>query len=140
MVIAKPEWFKRKNRKNRGFLGYQITWQGAVYLTVAIISLLFGILFTESLIINLIAAGLFLFLFMDALSASLKSMDEREQMHYAIAMRNAAWGMIITMIIMSIIFSSFSGIKANLSILFIITALIGGIINVMTLYKLERGS
>lgn len=137
MVIAKPEWFKRKNR---GFLGYQITWQGAVYLTVAIIVLLFGILFTESLIINLIATGLFLFLFMDTLSASLKSLDERERMHSAIAMRNAAWGMIITMIIMSIIFSSFSGIKANLSILFIITALIGGIINVMTLYKLERGS
>ena len=137
MVIAKPEWFKRKNQ---GFLGYQITWQGAVYLTVAIIVLLFGILFTESLIINLIATGLFLFLFMDALSASLKSLDERERMHSAIAMRNAAWGMIITMIIMSIIFSSFSGIKANLSILFIITALIGGIINVMTLYKLERGS
>ncbi|WP_321421086.1 hypothetical protein [uncultured Methanobacterium sp.] len=137
MVIAKPEWFKRKNR---GFLGYQITWQGAVYLTVAIIVLLFGILFTENLIINLIATGLFLFLFMDALSASLKSLDEREQMHSAIAMRNAAWGMIITMIIMSIIFSSFRGIKANLSILFIITALIGGIINVMTLYKLERGS
>jgi len=137
MVIAKPEWFKNKNQ---GFLGYQITWQGAVYLTVAIIVLLFGILFTENLIINLIATGLFLFLFMDALSASLKSLDEREQMHSAIAMRNAAWGMIITMIIMSIIFSSFSGIKANLSILFIITALIGGIINVMTLYKLERRS
>ena len=137
MVIAKPAWFKRKNQ---GFLGYQITWQGAVYLTVAIIGLLFGILFTENLIINLIATVLFLFLFMDALSASLKSLDERERMHSAIAMRNAAWGMIITMIIMSIIFSSFSGIKANLSILFIITALIGGIINVMTLYKLERGS
>jgi hypothetical protein len=137
MVIAKPEWFKRKNR---GFFSYQIAWQGAVYLITAITVLLIGILFTQSLIINLMSTAIFLFLFMDALGASLKSMDEREKTHSAIAMRNTAWGMIITMIIMSILFSSFSGIKANLSILFMVTALIGGIINIMTRYKLEKES
>jgi hypothetical protein len=72
--------------------------------------------------------------------ASLKSMDERAKLHYSIAMRNAAWGMIITMILIFMILSSFNDVKANLSLLIIFTALVGGIINFATRYKLEKES
>jgi hypothetical protein len=136
MVIAKPEWFKSKNG---GFFSHEMPWQGTVYLIVTVSVLLTGILLSQDLIANLMVIAAFLFLFTDAMSASLKSMDEREKQHFSIAMTNTAWGMIITMIIISIILSSFEGIKANLSVLFIITALVGGVINFVTRYKLEKG-
>lgn len=136
MVIAKPEWF----RKKKGFFSFEMTWQGAAYL-IATVSLIFiGIMLPENMIISIIITGLFLFLFFDMMYASLKSMDERAKMHYSIAMRNAAWGMIITMIMISTILYSFNDIKANLGVLIITTALVGGIINLATRYKLEKDS
>lgn len=136
MVIAKPEWFKKK----KGFFSFEMTWQGAVYL-IATVSLIFiGIMLPENMIISIIITGLFLFLFFDMMYASLKSMDERAKMHYSIAMRNAAWGMIITMIMISTILYSFNDIKANLGVLIVTTALVGGIINFATRYKLEKDS
>lgn len=136
MVIAKPEWFKKK----KGFFSYEMTWQGTVYLIVTASLIFIGMMLPQNIITTITITGLFLFLFFDMMYASLKSMDERAKMHYSIAMRNAAWGMIITMIIISIIMSSFSGIKANLGILIIVTALFGGIINFITRYKLEKES
>lgn len=136
MVIAKPEWFKRRNG---GFFSHQMPCQGTVYLIVTVFVLLTGILLSQDLIANLMVIVAFLFLFTDAMNASLKSMDEREKQHYSIAMINTAWGMMITMIIISIILSSFDGFKANLSVLFIITVLAGGVINFVTRYKLEKG-
>ncbi len=136
MVIAKPEWFKKK----KGFFSFEMTWQGTVYL-VATASLIFiGIMLPQNIIISVIITGLFLFLFFDMMYASLKSMDERAKMHYSIAMRNAACGMIITMIMFSTILYSFNDIKANLGVLIITTALVGGIINFATRYKLEKDS
>lgn len=136
MVIAKPEWFKKK----KGFFSFEMTWQGVVYL-IATVSLIFiGIMLPENMIISIIITGLFLFLFFDMMYASLKSMDERAKMHYSIAMRNAAWGMIITMIMISTILYSFNDIKANLGVLIVTTALVGGIINFATRYKLEKDS
>jgi hypothetical protein len=135
MVIAKPEWFKKK----KGFFSYEMTWQGTVYLIVTASLIFIGMMLPQNIITTITITGLFLFLFFDMIYASLKSMDERDKMHYSIAMRNAAWGMIITMIIISIIMSSFNGIKANLGILIIVTALVGGIINFVTRYKLEKG-
>ena len=32
MVIAKPEWFKKRNRK--GFWSYELPWQGTIYMFV----------------------------------------------------------------------------------------------------------
>lgn len=136
MVIAKPEWFKKK----KGFFSYEMTWQGTVYLIVTASLIFIGMMLPQNIITTITITGLFLFLFFDMMYASLKSMDERAKMHYSIAMRNAAWGMVITMIIISIIMSSFSGIKANLGILIIVTALFGGIINFITRYKLEKES
>lgn len=134
MVIAKAEWFK----KRKGFFSYEMTWQGAIYLLFTISVIFIGIMLPENMIITLALTGLFLFLFFDMIYASLKSMDERAKTHYSIAMRNAAWGMIITMVVLSIISSSFNGI--NLSLLIIITALVGGVINFLTRYKLEKAN
>ena len=134
MVIAKAEWFK----KRKGFFSYEMTWQGAIYLLFTISVIFIGIMLPENMIITLALSGLFLFLFFDMIYASLKSMDERAKTHYSIAMRNAAWGMIITMVVLSIISSSFNGI--NLSLLIIITALVGGVINFLTRYKLEKAN
>lgn len=136
MVIAKPEWFKKK----KGFFSFEMTWQGTVYL-VATASLIFiGIMLPQNIIISVIITGLFLFLFFDMMYASLKSMDERAKMHYSIAMRNAAWGMIITMIMFSTILYSFNDIKSNLGVLIVTTALVGGIINFVSRFKLEKDS
>ncbi len=134
MVIAKAEWFKKK----KGFFSYEMTWQGAIYLLITISMIFIGLMVPENMIITLTLTGLFLFLFFDMIYASLKSMDERAKTHYSIAMRNAAWGMIITMIVLSIIASSFNEI--NLSLLIVTTALVGGVINFLTRYKLEKAN
>ena len=136
MVIAKPEWFKKK----KGFFSFEMTWQGTLYL-IATVSLIFiGMMLPQNMLISLPIIGLFLFLFFDMIYASLQSMDERERSHYSIAMRNAAWGMIITMIIVATILSSFNGIKDNLGVLIMVTAFVGAIINFSTRYKLEKES
>ncbi|AXV40198.1 hypothetical protein [Methanobacterium sp. BAmetb5] len=134
MVIAKAEWFKKK----KGFFSYEMTWKGAIYLLVTISVIFIGVMLPENMIITLTLTGFFLFLFFDMIYATLKSMDERAKTHYSIAMRNAAWGMIITMIVLSIISSSFNGI--NLSLLIIITALVVGVINFLTRYYLEKAN
>ncbi|OPX58376.1 MAG: hypothetical protein A4E25_01679 [Methanobacterium sp. PtaB.Bin024] len=136
MVIAKPEWFKKKN----DFYSFEMTWQGTLYL-IATVSLIFiGMMLPQNIIISIAITGLFLFLFFDMLYAYLQAMDEREKSHYSVAMRNTAWGMIITIIIFSIILSSFNGIEDNLGILIIVTAFVGAIINFSTRYKLEKES
>lgn len=136
MVIAKPEWFK----KNKGILSLGVTWQGTVYLLATVSLIFIGMMLPQNVIITVTISALFLFLFFDAMYASLKSMDERAKLHYSIAMRNAAWGMIVTMILIFMILSSFNDVKANLSLLIIFTALVGGIINFATRYKLEKES
>ena len=89
MVIAKPEWFK----KNKGILSLGVTWQGTVYLLATVSLIFIGMMLPQNVIITVTISALFLFLFFDAMYASLKSMDERAKLHYSIAMRNAAWGM-----------------------------------------------
>ncbi|MBP1944764.1 hypothetical protein [Methanobacterium petrolearium] len=136
MVIAKPEWFKKK----KGFFSFEMTWQGTVYL-IATASLIFiGVMLPQNIIISITITGLFLFLFFDMQYASLLAMDERGKSHYSIAMRNTAWGVIITMIIVSIILSSFNEIENNWGALIMVTAFVGAIINFSTRYKLEKES
>lgn len=136
MVVAKPEWFKRDNST---FLNIKMPWQGAVYYTGAAFLLLIGILLPQNLIITITIGVLFMFIILDATYATIKSMDERQNLHYSIAMRNMAWGMIVTMVILSI-FISYYSIKDNLGLLIIGTGIVGAIINLLTRYKLERGS
>ena len=72
---------------------------------------------------------------------SLKSLDEREHMHYAIAMRNMTWGILIIMITGSIVLlNNFNDIdiKTGLYILIMITAVSGALINIITRHKLEN--
>ena len=133
MVIAKPEWFKKK----KGFLSYEMTWQGTVYFLCTIAVFFIGLTLPQNIITNLTIGGLFLFLFMDMIMASYKSMDERGKKHYSISMRNAAWGMVITIILGSI-FISYIDIKNGLEILIVFTALVGGSIGFITRQKLEK--
>lgn len=134
MVIAKPEWFKRKNGS---FLSSRITWQGAIYIIVTISVIFIGMTLPQNIITEIIVAAVFLFLLMDANVATLKSLDEREKMHYSIAMRNMAWGIIIAIIIVSIILSYYE-VKNSLNILIVVIILVGGLINFITKYRLQK--
>lgn len=133
MVIAKSEWFKRLDG---GFWNYKTPWQGYIYLSGTVLVLFTGIM-SPYWYISWICSGLFLFLFFDGMYATVKAMDERDKEHYSIAMRNMAWGMIITMIVLSMLSTELIFLK-NLSWLIIITAGVGGLINLLTRYKLDR--
>lgn len=69
--------------------------------------------------------------------ASYRSMDERGKTHYSIALRNMAWGIIITLIVTSIILD-YTNTKNSLSILIMVVILVGTSLNVLTRYKLEK--
>ena len=133
MVIAKVEWFKSKEK---GF-GYK-TWQGNVFL-LFIILILFSSIFLSSYMVLLgwILCGLFLFLFFDCLFASVKAMDERDQKHYSIAMRNVAWSMLITMIVISMISTYFVFLK-NIMWFIYITGAVGFVVGTLTKHKLNK--
>ncbi len=133
MVIAKPEWY---NRRNKPFYSYGMTWQGWIYFIVTISVLFTGIL-SQTMITSIITTAVFLFLFMDMIIASYRSMDERGKTHYSIAMRNMAWGIIITLIVTSIILD-YTNAKNSLSILIMAVILVGTSLNVLTRYKLEK--
>jgi hypothetical protein len=134
MVIAKPEWY---NRRNKPFYNYGMTWQGWIYFIVTISVLLTGIMMPQNMIISIIITAVFLFLFMDMIRASYKSMDERGKAHYSIAMRNMAWAIIITMIITAIILD-YTNMKNNISILIVSITLVGALTNILTRHKLEK--
>ena len=134
MVIARQEWF---NQRNKPFYSYGMTWQGWIYFMVILVMLFTGIMLHQNMIISLIAIGAYLFLIMDMVIASYKSMDERGKMHYSIAMRNMAWGMLITIITVSIIID-YTGIKNGITVLIWSTGLVGGLTAFITRHKLER--
>ena len=135
MVIAKSEWFKRVDG---GFWNYKTPMKGSIYLLCTCLVLIIGIL-SPFMYVGWICSGLFLFLFFDGMYATVKAMDERDKEHYSIAMRNMAWGMIITLIVLSMISSEFVFLK-NVSWLIVITAGVGGLINFLTRYKLDMDS
>ena len=134
-MIAKPEWFK----KSKGIFSFEITWQGAVYLLATLSLIFIGMMLPQNVIITVTISALFLFLFFDAMYASLKSMDERAKLHYSIAMRNTAWGMIATIVMVSLVMLNFND-EVNLGVLIIATGLVGFIVNVATRYKLEKSN
>ena len=138
MVIAKPEWFKRRRG---GFWSYEMQWQGAVYMIITVSWLFVGIIFIpQNLINSIIFTAVFLFLIMDGIIASVKSLDEREQMQYAISMRNAAWGMIIAVVVLMITASNFNVTKTDLYKLIMLAILAGGMVGLITRYKLQKES
>ena len=141
MIIARSEWFAR--RKYGGW-GVSIkTWQGAVYFAG-----MFALLIALQLIPNLqtefrsIITGIwvaFLLLDMADVMWNLKK-DERERIHEAIAERNAAWGMMLVLVIGIFIELTYYALQQQIYVdPFLITALIVGvIIKSVTNYKLER--
>jgi hypothetical protein len=135
MVIAKPEWFKKRRG---GFWSYEMQWQGAVYMICTVSLLFVGISLPQNLINSVVITVAFLFLFMDGIIASVKSLDEREQMQYAISMRNAAWGMIIAMIVLMITASNFNVTRTDLYKLIMLAIFLGGMVGLITRYKLQR--
>lgn len=141
MIIARSEWFRR--RKYGGW-GVSIkTWQGAVYLA-GMFLLLTLIQFIPNLSneSRLILTGIWLvFLFVDLVDVMWKlKKDERERIHEAIAERNAAWGMMLVLVIGIFIELTYYALQQQIYIdPFLITALIVGvIIKSVTNYKLER--
>lgn len=138
MVIAKSEWFKKKNGTSSIF---NIPLKGWIYNIIAMSVIFIGVMLPQNIITEAVVAGVFLFLIMDESIVSLNSLDEREYMHYAIAMRNMAWGILIIMITGSIVLlNNFNSIdiKTGLYILIIITAVSGALINIITRHKLEK--
>ena len=134
MVIAKPEWY---NQRNKPFYSYGMTREDGVYFMDIILALFTGIMSYQNMITSLTALGVFLFLLMDMTIASYKPMDERAKKHYSIAMRNMAWGMIITLITVSIIFN-YINIEERTTVLIMFTAVIGSLIGFITRHKLEK--
>jgi hypothetical protein len=132
---SQPEWFKR----SKGIFSFGVTWQGAVYLLVTVSLIFIGMILPQNIIFTITIGGLFLFLIIDAQYASLKTMDEREHLHYSIAMRNMAWGMIVTIVMISIIMLNFND-EVNLGVLIVAMGLVGFMINVATRYKLEKSN
>jgi hypothetical protein len=54
-------------------------------------------------------------------------------------MRNTAWGMIVTIVMVSLVMLNFND-EVNLGVLIIATGLVGFIVNVATRYKLEKSN
>ena len=75
---------------------------------------------------------------MDGIIANVKSLDEREQMQYSISMRNTAWGMIIALAVLLVLSSSFNIDQLDLYRSIFVAVFAGGIIGIITRYKLHR--
>ncbi|MBI5680081.1 MAG: hypothetical protein HZC47_04215 [Methanobacterium sp.] len=141
MIIAKPEWFTR--RKYTGW-GVNIkTWQGYVYIGVMILIMIL-IIITPNLSteIRYVLTGIWaIFYFVDLIDVMWKlKKDEREYMHEAIAERNAAWGMIIVLVVGLTFELIYNSLQERIYVdPFIVTALVVGvIIKAITNYKMDK--
>lgn len=129
-MIAKPEWFNQ--RKYSGWGVTPRSWQGWVY-TLAIVVSLVIFLSIPNLDAQVRTAGTIFwvaFVILDILPimVTLKK-DEREYRNEAIAERNAAWFMVLVLVIGIMYEFVISGLNNELSINgFMILALLGGAI------------
>ena len=130
MVIAKPEWFKR--RKYSGWGVTPKTWQGRAYLIVIMsVFFIFQILPYWDVQARIIFTGAWLLFLMIDISDVMIRMkkDEREKIHEAIAERNALWIMVLVLVI-GILYQLLMGaLKQRIEIdWFIVVALFFGLI------------
>lgn len=135
MVIAKPEWFKKRRG---GFWSCEMKWQGVLYLMITFSLIFIGMILPQTLLNGVIILAVFLFLFIDGLLASVKALDEREQMQYAVSMRNASWGMVVALIVLLTLASNFNVTKHDLYVLIMLSIIVGGLVGAITRYKLQR--
>ncbi|VVB77986.1 Uncharacterised protein [uncultured archaeon] len=97
-MIAKPQWFKR--RKYFGWGAYPATWQGWLYLAVALvlIAIIQFIPITSQLKIVLTILIALILIVDTAIIMPKLSKDERDKKHEAIAERNALWAILSVLV------------------------------------------
>ena len=115
MIIAKPEWFKR--RKYTGWGATPKDWRGYLYVAIVIgIFVAFQALPFWSTTLRIIGTiAWILFLFIDHLDIIFNiGKDERERKHEAIAERNALWAIVIVLSLGLVYQIILSGLKQKL--------------------------
>lgn len=130
MVIAQPSWFKR--RKYLGWGAYPASWQGWLYIIIAIIPIaIIQAIPNLSQETRLIALGIWaILLFIDIMDVMIRmKRDEREKVHEAIAERNALWAVMIVLAIGIAYEAATSAVKGIFTVdPFIIAALVAALI------------
>jgi uncharacterized membrane protein len=135
MIIRKNEWFKRDRK---AIFGYDISWQGYVYIAViGFFPLILVSIFPKNPVIYVIYGTLLIIFVIDMIDIFL-SRDERERMHEAIAWRNASFSMIITLFIIMIIQSFYNFTSETFYLLLTAVIVVGCAIMVITKHKLEK--
>jgi len=141
MIIAKPEWFTIRKYTGWG-VGIR-TWQGAVYIAGMCITLpILLLLFSWSTEAMIIVTGIWAsFLLVDMVDVMWKmKKDEREVMHEAIAERNAAWGMMLVLVIGLLVELLYYSLQQKIYFdpVIVIALAVGVIVKSVTNYKLDR--
>ena len=134
MVIAKSEWFKRKETDGFRIFGYPQ--QGIAYILL-ICLLTIGVILPEDLLTKIIVLVLFLFLVIDCLMAYQKSLDERQLIHHAIIYRNVFLGMAIISVMIPIPLN-YNQNHGNMLNLIGMLLLSGCLMAVVTHYQLNK--
>ncbi|MFA5416547.1 MAG: hypothetical protein WC295_13740 [Methanoregula sp.] len=129
-MIAKPEWFER--RKYSGWGVKPRSWQGWIYTLVMIVPLvIFQAIPNWDTQVRTAGTVLWVaFILLDILPimVTLKK-DEREYKNEAIAERNAAWFMVLILVIGILYEIIISGMNNEFSInWFMVLALFGGVV------------
>lgn len=99
-MIAKASWFKR--RKYGGWGVSPKTWQGWVYIALIILPLVIfqALPFWDTKVRLYVTLGWVIFLMLDILPVMVTlRRDEREYKNEAVAERNAAWFMVMVLVI-----------------------------------------
>lgn len=129
-MIGKPEWFER--RKTGGWGITPKTWQGGVYLAILIIPFVIfqALPYWSDRTRIIVGIGWLAFLLLDVMHimVALKR-DEREHKIEAIAERNAAWTMMLILVIGVVYEVITSAMQQTLAVnWFLVAALFGGMI------------
>ena len=110
-MIGKYEWFRRRKYTGWGFT--PVTWQGWVYVIVAILPFILltsGAVNQTRIVFIVIWAVVVSFDFINIIIHLPK--DERDRMHEAIAERNALW-VIVTVLAIGVGYQAASGVVSG---------------------------
>lgn len=134
ILLIQSKWFKRKNKSNYWILDIQ--WQGSIYILIMILLIL--LLGGGGLIITILLVIFLLFMTINYLIAYQKSLDERQQLHHAIAERNAFWGLLIALIITQSILFNYNQNLKFIYLLIPLPAVFGFLVGFISYYKLQN--
>jgi len=99
-MLGKPEWFKRRKYSGWGIIPK--TWQGWVYILIFMLPFVVfqALPFWDEKTRFFVTIAWLVILLVDVADIMIRMRnDERERMHEAIAERNAAWVMLLVIII-----------------------------------------